>query len=208
MNILIADDHSIVRRGLQQIIALRPRWSVGAEVSSAEEVLPALRRGTFDVLVLDVSLGDRSGIDLLGPIRAEFPTLPVLMLSMHAEQQYAIRALRAGASGYIQKDRSPEEILTAIERVAAGRRYISETVGEQLVDEVVGGRERELHERLSAREFEVLRLIAAGKSATEIGISMHLSVKTVSTYRTRILQKTGFRSNAEIIAYAIRMNLV
>jgi DNA-binding NarL/FixJ family response regulator len=207
MKILIADDHSVVRRGLQQIIATRPGWAV-AEVSSADEVLPALRSDGFSALVLDVSLGGRSGIDLLGHIRAEFPTLPVLMLSMHAEEQYAIRCLRAGASGYIQKDSSPEELLEAIERVVSGRTYISHAVAEQLATELVRGPSDTPHERLSTREFEVFRLIAAGKSATEIAEVLNLSVKTVSTYRSRILVKTGFRSNADIITYAIRSGLV
>ena len=208
MKILIADDHSIVRRGLHQIIATRPGWEVAHEVSSAEEVLPALRTNAISVLVLDVSLDGRSGIDLLGHIRAEFPTLPVLMLSMHAEEQYAIRCLRAGASGYIQKDSSPEELLQAIERVASGRTYISDAVAEQLATELVRGGSDTPHERLSTREFEVFRLIAAGQSATEIAEVLHLSVKTVSTYRSRILDKTGFRSNADIITYAIRSGLV
>ena len=208
MKILIADDHSVVRRGLQQIIATRPGWEVAHEVSSADDVLPALRRLAISALVLDVSLGGRSGIDLLSHIRAEFPALPVLMLSMHAEEQYAIRCLRAGASGYIRKDTSPEELIEAIERVLSGRRYISPTVAEQLATELIHGPSESPHERLSAREFEVFRLIAAGKSATEIAESLHLSVKTVSTYRSRILIKTGFRSNADIITYAIRSGLV
>src|SRR4051794_11350249 len=159
MKILIADDHGIVRRGLQQIIALRAGWTVAAEVSRADDVLPALRRGVFDGVILDVSLSDRSGIDLLAPLRAEFPKLPVLMLSMHAEKQYAIRCLRAGAAGYIQKDASPEELIAAIERVAAGRRYVSEAVGEQLALQLVRG-DKEPHERLSDRELEVFLRIA------------------------------------------------
>ena len=208
MKILIADDHSVVRRGLQQIIGMRPGWTVAGEVSSPDEVLPALRHHPVDLLILDVSFGARSGIDLLGHIRAEFPSLPVLMLSMHAEEQYAIRCLRAGASGYIQKDTSPEELIEAIERVATGRRYVSEAVAEQLANEVARGSSDQPHERLSTREFEVFRLIAGGKSATDIAAALHLSVKTVSTYRTRIMLKTGFRSNADIIAYAIHSGLV
>lgn len=207
MKILIADDHGIVRRGLQQIIALRAGWTVAAEVSRADDVLPALRRGVFDVVILDVSLSDRSGIDLLGPLRAEFPRLPVLMLSMHAEKQYAIRCLRAGAAGYIQKDASPEELIAAIERVAAGRRYVSEAVGEQLALQLVRG-DKEPHERLSDRELEVFLRIAAGSTATEVAEALNISVKTVSTYRARIMEKTGFESNAEMISYAIRNGLV
>lgn len=206
MKILIADDHGIIRRGLQQIVALRAGWRVAAEVARAEDVLPALRRQPIDVLVLDVSFPGRSGIDLIEPIRAEFPALPVLMLSVHAEQQYAIRSLRAGASGYIEKDAPPEELLAAIERVAAGRRYVSEELGEQLAADLVRGNVAP-HERLSARELEVFLLIAEGKTASEVGEALGISVKTVSTYRARILEKTGFRSNAEMISYAIRNGL-
>ncbi len=207
MKILIADDHCLIRRGLQQIVMLRAGWRVAAEAPRAADVLPALRREAFDVLVLDVSLPDRNGIDLLAPIRAEFPALPVLMLSNHAERQYAVRSLRAGASGYIEKEALPEELLAAIERVAAGRRYVSEAVGEQLAADLVRGNLTP-HERLSARELEVLCLIADGKTAGEIGETLNISVKTVSTYRARILEKTGFRSNAEIISYAILHGLV
>ena len=207
MKILIADDHGIVRRGLQQIIALRADWTVAGEVSHADEVLPALRRQHFDVVILDVSLSDRSGIDVLASIHAELPSLPVLMLSMHAEQQYAIRCLRAGAAGYIQKDTSPEELIAAIERVAAGRRYVSEAVGEQLAARLLLG-DKEPHERLSDRELEVFRLLAVGRTATGVAEALNISVKTVSTYRARILEKTGFGSNADIISYAIRNGLV
>jgi two-component system, NarL family, invasion response regulator UvrY len=209
MNIVVADDHSVVRRGLQQIIETQPGWHVVAEVPSADDVLPTLRRTPADILVLDVTLGGRSGIDLLSNIRSEFPSLPVLMLSIHDEQQYAVRCLRAGASGYIQKDSSPEAIIDAIRRVAGGRMHISAAVADQLAAEVIHGTGGALpHERLSTREFEVFRMIAAGKSITEIAETLHLSVKTVSTYRSRLLEKTGFRSNADIIAYAIRSGLV
>jgi DNA-binding NarL/FixJ family response regulator len=206
MNILIADDHSIVRRGLQEIIGRRRDWIVVAEAARAEDVLPALRAQHVDVVVLDVALGGGSGIDLLGPLRAEYPKLPVLMLSMHAEEQYAVRCLRAGASGYIQKDTSPEELIAAIERVAAGRRWVSNAVAEQLADRLQAGG-KEPHERLSRREREVFDFIAAGSSATEVAAKLGISVKTVSTYRTRIMEKTGFRSNADIISYAIRNGL-
>jgi len=207
MKILIADDHAIVRRGLQQIVAMRSGWSVAAEVADADDILPALRRRHVDVVILDVTLHGRSGIDILGHIRAGFPSLPVLMLSMHAEEQYALRCLRAGASGYIQKDRSPEELLGAIERVAAGRTYISETLANQFAAEQAEAQDQP-HARLSKREFEVFSLIVRGKGVTEIAADLHISVKTVSTYRSRILQKTGFRSNADIIVYAVRTGLM
>jgi len=203
----VADDHDVVRRGLQQIVATQAGWEVAGEVPRADDVLPALRAKPVDVLILDISMGGRSGIDLLGHIRAEFPSLPVLILSMHAEEQYAARCLRAGASGYLQKDSSPEEIIAAVERVASGRRYVSPALAGTIADDVARGTVPP-HERLSDREFEVFRLIAEGKNATEIAELLHLSVKTVSTYRARILEKTGFHSNADIVAYAVRTGLV
>ena len=208
MNILIADDHSIVRQGLRHIIAKQSDWRITAEASTADEVLPALRRDAIDVVVLDVTLGGRSGIDVLGNIRSEFPTLPVLMLSMHDEEQYALRCLRAGASGYIQKDRPAAELICAIQRVATGRIYVSSAVADQLAAELLRGQAGLPHERLTTREFEVFRLIAVGKSISEIAGTLNLSANTVSTYRSRILNRTGFRSNADIIAYAIRNGLV
>jgi two-component system, NarL family, invasion response regulator UvrY len=208
MNIVIADDHSVVRRGLQQIVAVQPGWRVVAEVASADEVLPALRSSRPDILVLDVALGGRSGIDILGNIRAEFPSLPVLVLSMHDEEQYALPSLRAGASGYIQKDSSPENLVEAIRRVGTGHKYISDAVAEQLALELMGGRSGPPHERLAARELEVFRLLAQGKTVGEIAAMLNLSVKTVSTYRARILDKTGFRTNADIVTYAVRSGLV
>jgi len=207
MRVFVADDHHVVRRGLQQIMATQPGWEVVGEAPRADDVLPALRSTAVDVLILDISLGGRSGIDLLGHIRAEFPSLPVLIFSMHAEEQYAARCIRAGASGYLQKDSSPEDIVAAIERVTTGRRYISAALAGVVADEVGRGT-LSPHERLSDRELEVFRLIAEGKSATEIAALLHLSVKTVSTYRTRILEKTGFHSNAEIVSYALRAGLV
>jgi DNA-binding NarL/FixJ family response regulator len=208
MNILIADDHNIVRQGLRHIIAMQPDWRVTAEASTADEVLPALRSSEVDVVVLDVSLGGRSGIDVLGNIRSEFPAVPVLMLSMHEEEHYALRCLRAGASGYIQKDSSTEDLIAAIQRVVSGRKYVSSAVADQLASEFLHGSAGLPHERISTREFEVFRLIAAGRTVGEIAEILHLSANTVSTYRSRILSKTGFRSNADIIAYAIRSGLV
>ena len=208
MKIFVADDHSVVRRGLQQIIATQPGWEMAAEASAADDVLPRLRSAPVDLLILDISFGGRSGIDLLGHIRAEFPSLPVLMLSMHGEEQYAVRCLRAGASGYLQKDSSPEEIVAAIERITAGRRYLSTALAGTIAAAVADSGGEYPHERLSNREFEVFRLIAKGKSVTEIAAALHLSVKTVSTYRSHILHKAGFRTNADIIAYAIRYRLV
>lgn len=208
MRIVIADDHAIVRHGLRQIVATRGGWTVVGEASSGDELLALLRHVEPDVLVLDVSLGDRSGIDLLEPVRALQPRLPVLMLSVYADEHYAMRSLRAGAHGYIQKDRPPEEIIAAIERVASGRKHVSDAVMDQMAATIAGGASGHPDEQLSPREFQVFRLIGAGRSVSEIAELLRVSVKTVSTYRTRILEKTGFATNADIISYAIRNKMV
>lgn len=208
MRVLLADDHAVVRRGMQQIIATRAGWKVVGEVATGEALLALLRNVDADVLVLDVSMGDRSGIDLLRSIRELRPNLPVLMLSVYAEEHYALLALRAGAQGYVQKDRSPEEIIAAIERVAARRTHVSEAVMEQMAATISGSRSEHPHELLSRREFQVFQLIAGGRSVSDIASILHVSVKTVSTYRTRIMEKTGFRTNGDVIAYAIRNGLV
>jgi DNA-binding NarL/FixJ family response regulator len=208
MKIIVADDHSIVRRGLQGVIARKSGWFLAAEAETAEELFELLRRDRYDILVLDLMLRNRSGIDLLAEIRREHPSLPVLMLSMHAEEQYAIRCLRAGAKGYVQKDSSLEDLLEAIGRVAAGRTWVSPAVAEQMATQLVSPSEKPPHELLSPREFEVFRMIASGRSITEIAGELHVSVKTVSTYRARILEKTGFHSNADIVAYAVRNSMV
>ena len=208
MKILVADDHQIVRKGLQLIIARRPDWLIAAEAANATELYDALSQDRFDILVLDLRLGGASGLDVLVRLRQEYADLPVLMLSMHPEEQYAVHCLRAGASGYVQKDATADEILDAIERVASGRRWVSTVVAEQLANDLAHPHEGRPHERLSARESEVFRRLAIGETVTAISKAMQLSVKTVSTYRTRILEKTGFQSNADIVAYAIRNNLL
>ena len=207
MRIIIADDHAIVRKGFEQIVSIRPGWTIAAEAATFDELLTLLRRERFDVLVLDVSLGERSGIEALSHIRAEGIDVPVLMLSMHPEAQYAVRCLRAGANGYVQKDSTTEDMLDAIATVAAGGKYITPSLAGLLAEAVTHAHEPP-HQRLSAREFEVFRLLASGRTPTSIAETLHLSVKTVSTYRSRILEKTGFRSNADIVAYAIRNSLV
>ena len=207
MRLIIADDHVIVRRGLQQIIAACRDAEVVGEAGSAEELLDLLRRTRVDVLILDVSLGDRNGIDLLPQIREIQSDVAVLLLSMHAEEHYALRALRAGAAGYIQKDRPPEELVVAIERVAAGQTYVSDAVLTQMAASLTGGATDRPHEKLSTREFQVFLLIADGKSVKDVADALNVSAKTVSTYRARILEKTGFRTNADIITYALRNGL-
>ncbi|HKS24499.1 MAG TPA: response regulator transcription factor [Thermoanaerobaculia bacterium] len=201
IRIAIADDHAIVRKGLRQIIADTNDIVVTGEAATADEVLTLLRAHSFDLLVLDLTLGDRDGIELLKQIKSEFPRLHVLMLSMHAEDLFAVRALRAGAGGYVQKEGAPEELVNAIRRIAAGRRYVSPAMAERIAGELVRGPELLPHERLSDREFEIFRLLGSGKSVTDIAHALNLSVKTVSTHRTRILQKTALRDNAGIVGY-------
>jgi DNA-binding NarL/FixJ family response regulator len=208
IRILTADDYQIVRKGLQLIVARRPSWQIAGEAANATELFEALARDTFDVLVLDLRLGGVSGFEILERVRREFPKVPVLMLSRYPEEQYALQSLRAGANGYVEKDASADEILDAIERVASGRRWVSGLVAEQLAEELVRPMERRPHERLSVRELDVFRRLAVGETVTSIAKAMNLSVKTVSTYRTRILDKTGFQTNADIVAYAVRNNLV
>jgi len=208
IKIAIADDHAIVRKGLKQIISETDDLRVTGEAASADELLTLIRSAHFDVVVLDLSLGQRSGIDLLKQVKSEFPELPVLILSMHAESLYAVRALRAGASGYVQKEGAPEELVTAIRRIAAGRTYVSGAMADRLAEELSHGSAATLpHERLSDRELEVFRLIGQGHSVSEIAEALNLSVKTVSTHRTRIMEKTGFRNNAEIVHYVIATGL-
>jgi two-component system invasion response regulator UvrY len=205
--IAIADDHAIVRKGLRQIISDAKDLSVTGEAASADELLTLLRCSPLDLVVLDLGLGDRNGIEVLKHIKSEFPSLPVLILSMHREDVFAVRALRAGASGYIQKEDAPEALLVAIRRIAAGGTYVSPAMAERIASDVSHGAVVMPHERLSDREFEVFRLLGTGLSVTDIAHALNLSVKTVSSHRTRILEKTGFEKNADIIDYVISHQL-
>ena len=207
MRVAVADDHQIIRRGLQLIVERRPGWKIAAEAEHAEQLLEALRRDAYDVLVMDLRLRDRSTLELLEQIRRERPALPVLILTSLPEEQYAVAALRAGARGYIQKDATADEILDAIARVAAGRTLVSERITELLAQGLTSS-SSPLHERLSARELDVFIRLAHGETVGDIAVALGLSIKTVSTYRTRILEKTGFRSNADIVVYAVRAGLL
>ena len=206
--VVIADDHSIVRRGLRQIISETTDLTVAAEASSADELLDLLRTQTFDLVVLDLTLGSRDGLEVLKHIKSELPRLPVLVLSMHDARVFAGRAFRAGAAGYIQKEDAPEQLLQAIRRVLAGGHYASEGFVEAMAADLGSGSSGTLpHERLSDREFEILRLLGSGLSVSQIAQNLHLSVKTVSTHRTRILEKTGFTDNADIVRYVAAHHL-
>jgi two-component system invasion response regulator UvrY len=178
-----------------------------SEAATAEQTIETLRGSRFDLVILDLSLGSASGLDVLKQIKAEWPAVPVLMLSMHAEDQYAVRCLRAGAAGYLTKDQAPEDAMRAVRRVLSGRRYVSEELAEQLANDAAHGSSRQPHERLSDREYQVFLALAAGTSVTEIARALNLSVKTVSTHRTHILQKMGLHTNADLVRYAIENNM-
>jgi DNA-binding NarL/FixJ family response regulator len=208
IQVLIADDHAIVRRGLRQIIAETADLNVIAEVASAQETLIAADEKRADVLVLDLCMPDRNGFDILRELRHKTPKLAVLILSVHPEHQFAIRTLKAGAAGYLTKESAPDELVTAIRKVASGGRYISSGMADLLATHVTIPSSSYPHEKLSDREFQVLRMIAAGHQTGEIASTLMLSVKTVSTYRTRILEKMQLRTSAEIIRYAFDHQLV
>lgn len=208
IRILIADDHAILRRGIRQILAEVPGVGVVDEATNGQEVLAKAARGKYDLVLLDISMPGRSGLDVLKQLRTESPDLPVLIVSMHPEEQYALRALKAGASGYLTKESAPDELINAVQKILHGGKYVSESLAERFVTELGKPAEKALHETLSDREYEILRMIASGKTVSEIGEELSLSVKTVSTYRTRILSKMNMKNNAEITRYAIENSLL
>lgn len=206
VRVLLVDDHAVVRRGIRATLEDLVPGAKVAEASNGDEALAALAE-PFDAVVLDLSMPGRSGIDLLVEIKHRFPKLPVLIMSLHPEEHFAIRALRAGASGYLTKAADPEQLAEAIHKITRGGRYITDSLAQRLADDL-SGRPIVPHERLSDREFEVMRGIATGSTVGEIAQQMHLSVKTVSTYRTRLLEKMGMHNNAELTTYAIQNGLV
>jgi DNA-binding NarL/FixJ family response regulator len=208
IKILVVDDHSIVREGLKQILADNPRMVVSGEASTGTEVLQKIRSNNYDMVIMDISLPDRSGLDILEQLKQITPNMPVLILSMHAEEQYATRAFKAGASGYLTKETASEQLIAAINKVAQGGKYVSPSLAEKLVFELVKDSQKALHEVLSDRELQVLCLMASGKTLTGIAKELCVSVKTVSTHRARILEKMNMRNNAELIRYAIQNKLV
>lgn len=208
IKVLIADDHPIVRQGLKQILAQEPDMTVTAEAQTSQEVLELVGRSQWDVLVLDISMPGRGGLDVLKEVRRQYPKRPVLILSMHPEDQYAIRALRAGASGYLTKESAPDELVAAIRKIVRGGKYIGPHLAERLAIEIEAPGDKLPHERLSDREYQVLVLIASGKTVGQIADELSLSVKTVSTYRARVLEKMNMKTNAELTHYAIENKLV
>lgn len=205
--ILLVDDHVVVRRGVRAILEDHFAGISVSEANNGDEALAALTE-SFDAIVLDLSMPGRSGFDLLTEIKHRKPKTPVLIMSLHGEEQFAVRALRAGASGYLTKAAAPEQLVAAITKIVRGGKYISETLAERLAADVSGDQLANLHERLSDREFDVMRGIASGSSVSEIAAQMHLSVKTVSTYRTRLLEKMRMSTNADLTRYAIENGLV
>lgn len=208
IKVLIADDHAIVRRGLKEILEETQDIIVAGEASNAREALEKLQAESWDVLVLDITMPGRSGLDILKDIKQIRSGLPVLVLSMHAEEQFATRVIKAGASGYLNKESAPDELVKAIRKVFSGGKYVSAAQAERMVDELTGDITRQPHELLSDREYEILCLIASGKTPTQIAKGLSLSVKTVSTYRARILEKMRLSTNAELTHYAIKNGLV
>lgn len=208
IKILVADDHTIVREGLKQIVGEVGDMMVADEAGNGQEALAKIREGDYDVVLLDISMPGRSGLEVLKDIRAERPKLPVLILSMHSEEQYAVRALRAGASGYLTKASAPDELIGAIRKVSRGRKYVTASLAEKLALELDADIHKPPHETLSDREYQVMLMLAAGKSVTEIADELCLSVKTISTYRSRILDKMNMKKNTELMRYAIQNGLV
>ena len=206
--ILIADDHAIYREGLKQVITKTVDMVVADEATNGLEVLCKIRENDFDIVLLDISMPGRSGLEILAEIKSLKPKLPVLILSMHPEEQFAIRAFKAGASGYLTKGNPPQELIEALQKVALGKKYISPNLAEVLV-EIIGSEAPTLpHDSLSNRELQVLCLIASGKPVSKIAIELALSVKTISTYRTQILRKMNMQSNADLTRYALQNNLI
>jgi two-component system invasion response regulator UvrY len=209
MRILLADDHTVVRHGLRQILADEFKKAVFGEARNAQEALNLVWKENWDVVVLDITMPGRSGLEVLREIKKSKPKLPVLVLSMHPENQFAVRVLKRGASGYMTKESASEELVGAIRKVLAGGRYVSTSLAEKLATYLSSGENQKApQETLSDREFQVLRLIASGKMVSEIARELSLSVKTISTYRTRILEKMAMKNNAELMHYAMQHQLV
>jgi two-component system invasion response regulator UvrY len=208
IKILIADDHSIVREGFKQIVTESAEMVVQGEAVNGQQVLDLVQKADYDLILLDIAMPGRGGIDTLKQLKIDKPEIPVLILSMHPEDQYAVRAIKAGASGYLTKESAPEELIGAIEKVARGGKYVSADLAEKLVENLGNDSEKPDHTILSDREYQVMAMIAIGKTVTEIGDELSLSVKTISTNRYRALKKMNMKNNAEFTYYAIKQGLV
>ncbi len=208
IKILIADDHAVIRRGLKQIVSETPDIIVTGEASTGYEVLDNVRGNDYNAVILDISMPGGDGLNILKQLKKEKPKIPILVLSVHPEDQYAVRALKAGAAGYLTKDSAPSELISAIRKVSCGRKYVSSLLAEKLALDLETDSEKRIHEKLSDREYQVLCMMASGKMAKEIAADLCLSVKTISTYRSRILEKMRMKNNAELTHYAIKHGLI
>ena len=208
IRVLVADDHPLLRSGIKQVLGQESDMAVVGEAEDSEQVLQRIDEQGWDVVVLDIAMPGRSGLDALREIRRRRPNLPVLVLSMHSEEQFAIRAIKAGASGFISKSDAPTEIVRAIRKVVTGKKYVSASLAETLANAIESETHRPSHEALSDREFQVMCGIASGKTVSQIAVEISLSVKTVSTYRARVLEKMNMRTNAELTRYALQTGLV
>ena len=207
IKIMIADDHAIVREGLKQIVADTTYLVVTGEAKNEQETLKLVRKGDYDIILLDIAMPGRGGLDVLKQLKQEKPKLPVLILSMYPEEQYAVRALKMGAAGYLTKVSAPDELIKAIKKISAGRKYISSSLAEKLALDLEVDTEKPPHEILSDREFQVMCMIASGKTVKQIAEELFLSMNTISTYRARVLEKMRMKTNSELTRYAIKNRL-
>ncbi|MFM2066608.1 MAG: hypothetical protein RLZZ584_1517 [Pseudomonadota bacterium] len=208
LRVFIADDHPVVRQGLKQMLGAEPDLTVATEAASANEAIELAAQVEWDVAVVDYNMPGKGGVDLVKDLRRRYPLRPVLVLSMFPEDQYALRVLKAGAAGYLTKESAAEDLVNAIRKVARGGRFVSAALGERLAQELAGGDDQPLHRKLSDREYQIMWLIASGKTVSEIGAQLFLSPNTISTYRARILHKLELKNNAELMRYAIQNELV
>jgi two-component system invasion response regulator UvrY len=208
IKILVADDHAVVRNGLKQIVGDTSDMVIAAEASNGQEVLNKALKDDYDIVLLDITMPDINGLDILKEIKSQRPELPVLILSMHPEEQYAVRALKAGAAGYLTKESAPEELIRAMRKVSSGGKYVTLSLAEKLASVLETSAEKPLYQILSDREYQVLCMIATGKSVKQIANELLLSAKTISTYRSRLLRKMNMNNNIELTRYAIQNRLV
>jgi len=207
IKILIADDHPIVRQGMRQTLANQPDMKIGGEAQNTQQVLDLVRKENWDVLILDITMPGQGGLAILDQLKKERPKMGILVLSIHPEDLFGVRALRAGAAGYMNKESASEQLVNAVRRIASGGKYISQNLAEKLAL-YVAGNGKAPHEALSDREYQILRLLVSGKTVSEIAAELNLSAKTVSTYRNRTLRKMNLKNNVELAHYAMRYNLV
>jgi two-component system, NarL family, invasion response regulator UvrY len=208
LKVLIADDHTLIREGLKKILKTAQEISEVREAGNAREVIEQVKKGDLDVIILDISFPGKNGLELLKDLKQDYPKLPVLMLSMHPEDRFAVRALKAGASGYVTKETAVEDLIKAIRKVVQGRKYVSQNLAEKLASNLEGDTGKPVHESLSDREYQVLCLIASGKTVRQISGELFLSMSTVNTYRARILEKMNMKTDAELIRYALQNQLI